>query len=39
MLRREFISFFAAGVIAGPRLAAAQTPSKTYRVGTLTVAA
>jgi ABC-type uncharacterized transport system substrate-binding protein len=35
MLRRDFISLLASAVVAGPRLAIAQTPSKVYRVGTL----
>jgi putative ABC transport system substrate-binding protein len=35
MLRRDFISLLAGAVIAGPRLAIAQTQSKVYRVGTL----
>ena len=35
MLRRDFMSLFAGAVIAGPRLAIAQTQSKVYRVGTL----
>jgi putative tryptophan/tyrosine transport system substrate-binding protein len=35
MLRRDFIAFFVGAVIAGPRLATAQTASKVYRVGTL----
>jgi putative tryptophan/tyrosine transport system substrate-binding protein len=35
MLRRDFLSLFAGAVIAGPRVAAAQAPSKIYRVGTL----
>jgi putative tryptophan/tyrosine transport system substrate-binding protein len=35
MLRRDFISFLGGAVIAGPRVAIAQTPSKVYRVGTL----
>ena len=35
MLRRDFISLLVSAVVAGPRLAIAQTPSKVYRVGTL----
>src|SRR5436305_14178964 len=35
MLRRSFMSLLAGAVIAGPRLATAQTPPKVYRVGTL----
>jgi len=35
MLRRDFISLLVSAVVAGPRLASAQTPSKVYRVGTL----
>jgi len=35
MLRRDFMSLLAGTVIAGPRLAVAQTQSKVYRVGTL----
>jgi putative ABC transport system substrate-binding protein len=35
MLRRDFFSFLGGAVIAGPRVAIAQTPSKVYRVGTL----
>src|SRR4029434_7687791 len=35
MLRRDFISFLAGALIAAPRVAIAQTPSKVYRVGTL----
>src|SRR5215475_8125177 len=35
MLRRNFISFFVGALVAGPRVAIAQTPSKVYRVGTL----
>jgi putative tryptophan/tyrosine transport system substrate-binding protein len=36
MRRRNFISLAASAAIVGPRLARAQSPSKTYRVGTLT---
>src|SRR5262245_26107127 len=35
MLRRDFISFLAGALVAGSRVAIAQTPSKVYRVGTL----
>jgi hypothetical protein len=35
MLRRGFISFLAGALVAGPRVAIAQTPSKVYRIGTL----
>jgi putative ABC transport system substrate-binding protein len=35
MLRRDFIPLLVSAVVAGPRLAIAQTPSKVYRVGTL----
>ena len=35
MLRRDFISLLVSAVVAGPRLASAETPSKVYRVGTL----
>lgn len=35
MLRRDFMSFLAGGLVAGVRVAIAQTPSKVYRVGTL----
>jgi putative tryptophan/tyrosine transport system substrate-binding protein len=35
MLRRDFISLLVSAVVAGPRLASAQTPSRVYRVGTL----
>lgn len=35
MHRRDFISLLVSAVVAGPRLAIAQTPSKVYRVGTL----
>ena len=36
MRRRNFILLAASAAIVGPRLAGAQSPSKTYRVGTLT---
>ena len=36
MRRRNFISLAASAAIVGPRLASAQSSSKTYRVGTLT---
>jgi putative tryptophan/tyrosine transport system substrate-binding protein len=36
MRRRSFISLAASAVIVGPRPARAQSPSKTYRVGTVT---
>jgi putative ABC transport system substrate-binding protein len=39
MLRRDFISFMVGALVAGPRVAIAQTPSKVYRVGTLLVGA
>jgi putative ABC transport system substrate-binding protein len=39
MLRRDFISFMVGALVAGPRVAIAQTPSKVYRVGTLLVSA
>src|SRR5215472_16665885 len=39
MLRRVFIYFMVAALVAGPRVAIAQTPSKVYRVGTLLVSA
>jgi len=35
MLRRDFIPFLAGALVAGSRVAIAQTPSKVYRVGTL----
>ena len=35
MLRRGFISFLAGALVAGPRVAIAQTTAKVYRVGTL----
>jgi len=35
MLRRDFISLLAGALVAGSRIAIAQTPSKVYRVGTL----
>jgi len=35
MLRRDFSLFLVGALVAGPRLAIAQTPSKVYRVGTL----
>jgi len=35
MLRRDFISFLAVTLVAGSRVAIAQTPSKVYRVGTV----
>ena len=35
MLRRDFISFLGGALVAGSRVAIAQTPSKVYRVGTL----
>src|SRR5262245_270653 len=35
MLRRDFISFLAGALVAGSRVAIAQTASKVYRVGTL----
>ncbi|HME29294.1 MAG TPA: ABC transporter substrate binding protein, partial [Pseudolabrys sp.] len=35
MLRRDFISFLAGALVAGSRVAIAQTPSKVYHVGTL----
>lgn len=35
MLRRDFISFLAGALVAGSRVAIAQTPSKVYRVGTV----
>ena len=35
MLRRGFISFLAGALVAGSRVAIAQTPSKVYRVGTV----
>jgi putative ABC transport system substrate-binding protein len=35
MLRRDFICFLAGAGIGAPRLATAQTPARTYRVGTL----
>jgi putative ABC transport system substrate-binding protein len=37
MKRREFIAFLGSMAIAGPRAARAQTASKVYRLGTLTV--
>lgn len=35
MLRRQFVSLLAGAIIAGPRLANAQSPARVYRVGTL----
>lgn len=35
MLRRDFISFIVGALVAGPRVAIAQTTAKVYRVGTL----
>ena len=35
MLRRDCISFLAGALVAGSRVATAQTPHKVYRVGTL----
>jgi len=35
MQRRHFVSFLATALIAGSRFAIAQTPSRVYRVGTL----
>jgi putative ABC transport system substrate-binding protein len=35
MFRRDFISFLAGALVAGSRVAIAQTPSKVYRVGTV----
>lgn len=35
MLRRDFISLLVGALVAGTRIAIAQTPSKVYRVGTL----
>ena len=37
MRRREFISLLAGAAIACPRGAIAQSPPKTFRLGTLTV--
>src|SRR5262245_34811473 len=35
MLRRNFISFLVVSLVAGSRVAIAQTPAKVYRIGTL----
>ena len=36
MFRRDFISLLAGALVVGSRVAVAQTPSRVYRVGTLT---
>jgi len=37
MRRRDFIALLGSAVAGAPRIAAAQTPAKVYRIGTLTV--
>ena len=37
MRRRDVIQLLAGAMVAAPCVAAAQTPAKTYRLGTLTV--
>jgi putative tryptophan/tyrosine transport system substrate-binding protein len=39
MLRRDFLAFLGAAMVGAPRLGRAQTPSKTYRVGTVSAGA